>query len=44
MNTSSLVPVAYAISKGAVARLTEHLDSAHREGDGIVVFALHLEV
>jgi NAD(P)-dependent dehydrogenase (short-subunit alcohol dehydrogenase family) len=44
MGTSSSVPVAYAVSKSAVARLTEHLDSAHREGDGIVAFALHLEV
>jgi NAD(P)-dependent dehydrogenase (short-subunit alcohol dehydrogenase family) len=40
-NTSSLVPVSYAVSKSAVARLTEHLDNFHGKEDRIVAFALH---
>ena len=42
LNFSSLTPVCYNVSKSAVARLTEHLESDYGEGkDGVVAFALH---
>ncbi|KAF2748364.1 NAD(P)-binding protein [Sporormia fimetaria CBS 119925] len=41
-STSSLLtPIAYNVSKIAVNRLVEHIDSDHREKDGVLAYALH---
>jgi NAD(P)-dependent dehydrogenase (short-subunit alcohol dehydrogenase family) len=40
MNFSEMAPMAYSLSKSAVARLTEHIDSAHAR-EGICAFAVH---
>lgn len=38
---SQLTPIAYNVSKIAVNRLVEHVDSDHRKKDGIHAYALH---